>query len=213
MVTQGCECAEYFQGLISSIVSLFYVSFPQPGLITIRVRSVAVTGIAVLAGFTRVSDPFKNFHNIWQGSTANPNALATALVKTNFAYVGSVNSFNLLGEVHGTNPVRTVRNAGFISLGIVTILFITVNLAYIAAVPLDEIKGSGQLVGALFFQHVFGTHWASKILPILVAFSCVGNIVCPIFDISYSAPADVLVWFTDGCCECLSMLRPTLSKE
>lgn len=74
--------------------------------------------------------------------------------------------------------MRTVRNAGLISLGIVTILFLTVNIAYIAAVPLDEIKSSGQLVGVLFFRHVFGGHWASKmIFPVMVALSCVGNIV------------------------------------
>jgi amino acid transporter len=139
---------------------------------------VAVTGVAVLAGFTHISDPYANFHNVWQGSTTNPNALATALVKTNYAYFGWSNAFNVLGEVGGTSPVRTVRNAGFISLGIVTTLFLTVNFAYIAAVPLDEIKRSGQLVAAQFFQHVFGgMHWASKILPVLVALSCVGNIV------------------------------------
>jgi amino acid transporter len=143
----------------------------------VTLHSMAVTGVVVLAGFTRISDPFTNFHNIWHGSATNPNALATALVKTNFAYVGWSNAFNVLGEVKGTSPVRTVRNAGLISLGIVTVLFVTVNVAYIAAVPLDEIKGSGQLVGALFFQHVFGGHWASKILPVLVALSCVGNIV------------------------------------
>ncbi|KAH9063884.1 amino acid transporter [Lactarius vividus] len=137
---------------------------------------VAVTGVAVLAGFTRVSDPFANFHNVWQGSSTNPNALATALVKTNFAYTGWSNAFNVLGEVKGKSPARTARNAGLISIGIVTVLFLTVNVAYIAAVPLDEIKGSGQLVGGLFFEHVFSGHWASKILPILVAFSCVGNI-------------------------------------
>jgi amino acid transporter len=146
------------------------------------VRSVAITGIAVLAGFTRISDPSANFHNVWQGSTTNPNALATALLKTNFAYVGWANAFNLLGEVNGTSPVRTVRNAGFISLGIVTTLFLTVNVAYIAAVPIDEIKHSGQLVGALFFQHVFGGYWAPKILPVLVALSCVGNIVREVSD-------------------------------
>ena len=179
----------------------------------IWLHSVAATGVAVLAGFTRVSDPFENLHDVWQGSTTNPNAFATALVKTNFAYIGWGNSFNLLGEVRSTSPVRTVRNAGYISLGIVTILFVTVNLAYIAAIPLDEIKGSGQLVGALFFQHVFGMHWASKILPVLVAISCVGNIVSPISDTSPSAPADVLVWFTDSCCKCLCTLRPALSRE
>ncbi|KAN0132987.1 Amino acid permease domain containing protein [Lactarius tabidus] len=138
---------------------------------------VAVTGVAVLAGFTRVSDPFANFHNVWQGSSTNPNALATALVKTNFAYTGWANAFNVLGEVKGTSPARTVRNAGIISIVIVTVLFLTVNVAYISAVPLDEIKGSGQLLGGLFFEHVFGGHWASKILPVLVAFSCVGNII------------------------------------
>ncbi|KAH9003017.1 amino acid transporter [Lactarius hatsudake] len=138
---------------------------------------VAVTGVAVLAGFTRVSDPFANFHNVWQGSSTNPNALATALVKTNFAYTGWSNAFNVLGEVKGKSPARTARSAGLISIAIVTVLFLTVNVAYIAAVPLDELKGSGQLVGGLFFEHVFGGHWASKILPVLVALSCVGNII------------------------------------
>ncbi|KAI9439932.1 amino acid transporter [Lactarius indigo] len=138
---------------------------------------IAVTGVAVLAGFTRISDPFANFHNVWEGSSTNPNALATALVKTNFAYIGWSNAFNVLGEVKGKSPARTARNAGLISIGIVTVLFLTVNVAYISAIPLDEIKGSGQLVGGLFFEHVFGKHWASKILPVLVAFSCVGNII------------------------------------
>ena len=193
MVTQSCECPDHIQSPISNIVSSFYTPFPQPDLITVWVFSVAATGVAVLAGFTRVSDPFENFRNVWQGSTTNPNALATALVKTDYAYVGWANSFNLLGEVRGTSPVRTVRSAGFISLGIVTVLFVTVNLAYMAAVPLDEIKGSGQLVGALFFQHVFGIHWASKILPVLVALSCVGNIVSPFFDTAHSAPPNILV--------------------
>ncbi|KAI9461588.1 hypothetical protein BJY52DRAFT_1258785 [Lactarius psammicola] len=74
-------------------------------------------------------------------------------------------------------PPRTTRDAGFISIVIVTVLFLTVNVAYISAVPLDEIKGSGQLVGGLFFEHVFGGQWASKILPVLVAFGCVGNAI------------------------------------
>ena len=181
MGTQSCERAEFIQGPIPSIVG-FFMSLSDPGSITIR--SVAFTGVAVLAGFTRISEPFTNFHNIWQGGTSNPNALATALVKTNFTYVGWSNAFNVLGEVNGTSSVRTVRNAGLISLGIVTMLFFAVNLAYIAAVPLDEIRHSRQLVGALFFEHVFSGHWASKILPILVALSCVGNIVSGISRVS-----------------------------
>jgi amino acid transporter len=169
--------------VLSLLLLVAFMFLSNPGSMT--VRSVAVTGAAVLAGFTRISDPFANFHNVWQGGTTNPNALAMALVKTNFAYWGWSNAFNVLGEVNGPSPVLTVRNAGFISLGIVTFLFVAVNVAYIAAVPLDEIRHSGQLIGVLFFEHVFGGHWASKILPILVALSCVGNIVS---EISYAVP-------------------------
>ncbi|THH13176.1 hypothetical protein EW146_g7009 [Bondarzewia mesenterica] len=138
---------------------------------------VSGTGLAVLLGFTHISDPFANFHHIWHGSTTNPNSLATALVKTNFAFVGWANSFNVLSEVRGADPVRTVRNAGLISLAMVTLLFFLTNLAYVAAVPAEEIKESGQLVAALFFKRVYGEHWASKILPLMVACSCVGNII------------------------------------
>jgi len=184
MVTKSRERIKYIQGPIFGIVSAFESSScPKSGSMTIH--SVAATGVAVLAGLTHISDPFANFQNCWQGGTTNPNALATALVKTNYAYVGWSNAFNVLGEVNGSSPVRTVRNAGFISLGIVTMLFLTVNFAYIAAVPLEEIKHSGQLVGLLFFQHVFGMHWASKILPVLVALSCVGNIVSVTWPTSY----------------------------
>ncbi|KAA1467531.1 amino acid transporter [Dentipellis sp. KUC8613] len=138
---------------------------------------IVLSGLAVLAGFTRVSDPFANFDNLWKGGSSNPNALSTALVKTNFAFVGWTNAFNVLSEVKGPNPVRTVRNAGFLSLSIVSVLLFLINVSYVAAVPPDEMKGSGQLVAALFFKRVFGDGWASKVLPVMVALSCVGNIV------------------------------------
>ena len=82
----------------------------------------------------------------------------------------------MLGEVRG-NPVRTVRNAGRIALTLVSVLFLLTNIAYVAAIPKEEIKESGQLVGAMFFQKVFGESWAAKILPVMVVFSCLGNIV------------------------------------
>jgi len=73
--------------------------------------------------------------------------------------------------------VRTARKAGFISLVIVTSLYFFANVAYVAAVPVEEIKSSGQLVAALFFKSVFGNGLAAKTLPAMVALSCVGNLV------------------------------------
>ena len=128
-------------------------------------------------GLTRITEPFANFSNFWEGSTYNPNALATALVKTHFAYVGWHNAFNILAEIRSPDPVRTAKYAGALSLGLVTAMFLATNVAYVAAIPKEDIRNAGQLVGALFFQRVFGESWAAKILPVMVVFSCLGNIV------------------------------------
>jgi amino acid transporter len=107
--------------------------------------------------------------------------LATALVKTNWAYAGWHNAFNVLGEVRTPDPARTVRKAGLVSLLLTAFLFFFVNVAYVAAVPKDEISNSGQLIGALFFQHVFGKGVTAQILPIMVALSCFGTMVCDLY--------------------------------
>jgi hypothetical protein len=138
---------------------------------------MVAVGIAVLVGITRIKNPYSNFHNIFEGSTSNVHSLAMGLVKTNFAFVGWHNAFNVLGEVRSTDPVRTIRKAGIISLTLVTVLFVLINVAYIAAVPREEIRDSGQLIAALFFHHVFGDSWGAKVLPALVALSTFGNIV------------------------------------
>ncbi|PPQ69810.1 hypothetical protein CVT25_009747 [Psilocybe cyanescens] len=136
---------------------------------------IVASGMAVLLGLTRVENPYSNFRNPFEGTSWNPNALATAFIKSNHAFVGYNNAFNVLGEVRGKNPVKTVRKAGVISLFLVTVLFLFINIAYVAAVPREEIRNSGQLVAVLFFQRVFGTTGA-RIFPLLVAASCFGNI-------------------------------------
>jgi amino acid transporter len=73
--------------------------------------------------------------------------------------------------------VRTVRKASGLSLGVTTVLFFFINVAYVAAVPAEEIRNSGQLVAVLFFRRVFGESFGTKVFPLLVALSCFGNIV------------------------------------
>lgn len=138
---------------------------------------MAAVGLAVLAGMTRVEDPYANFHDIFEGSTSNFHSLAIGVVKANYAYSGWQNAFYVMGEVKGPDPTRTIRKAGFISLSIVAALFVLINIAYVAAIPREEIRNSGQLVAALFFRHVFGDTWGAKMLPSMVALSTFGNIV------------------------------------
>jgi len=174
MVFKNFKLPYWAKGPFSCLVSTLFTS---RHILTNRPFSLVFTGALVLGGFTRIRDPFANFRSPFSGSTTNPNSLATALVKTNFSFLGWHNAFNVLGEVNTRDPVRTARNAGFISLLSVTLLFFFVNVAYVAAVPKDEISSSGQLIAAQFFERVFGEVLTAKMLPIMVALSCFGNIV------------------------------------
>ena len=97
-------------------------------------------------------------------------------VKTNYTFIGWHNAFNVLGEIRGNDPVRTARKAGQISLSLISALFLFINIAYVAAVPREDIQNSGQLIALLFFRNVFGETGA-KVFPLMVALSCLGNIV------------------------------------
>jgi amino acid transporter len=144
---------------------------------TISLAFIVLTGAAVFLGITKVHDPSANFRDPFANTSTNFNALATAMITANYSFTGWHNAFYLLGEVKGPNPVRTVRKAGVFSLALVAFLYLFVNVAYVAAVPRDEIRDSGQLVAALFFNHVFGDTTTAKLLPLLVSLSCFGNLM------------------------------------
>ena len=59
---------------------------------------IAITGLVVLGGHTRVKDPYKNFHNAFEGS-ATAYGLNNALYKIIFSYAGYTNAFNVVNEV------------------------------------------------------------------------------------------------------------------
>jgi hypothetical protein len=48
--------------------------------------SMVITGVAVLLGTTHIKDPYANFHDLFNGSTSNPNAIATSLVSVTCSY-------------------------------------------------------------------------------------------------------------------------------
>ncbi|KAF8071685.1 high affinity methionine permease [Lyophyllum atratum] len=136
---------------------------------------IAITGLVVLGGHTRVEDPQANFRNSFAGTASNGNGLATALVKVNFAYSGFENAFNVLNEVR--NPVRTMKRYAPLSLTIVFLLYLFANIAYFAAIPKEEIRASKELTASLFFVAVFGNSKSVTALSALVAVSSFGNLL------------------------------------
>ncbi|PIL33082.1 transporter [Ganoderma sinense ZZ0214-1] len=132
---------------------------------------IVVTGWAVLAGHTSVEDPHANFRQLFAGSSHNSNDYATAMFKVLFSYAGWSNVNNVMNDVK--NPIRTLKIAAPLALGVCAVLYILANVSYFAAATKDEIMGSGVTVASLFFRKIFGVK-AQKVLSVFVALSALG---------------------------------------
>ncbi|KAM3450662.1 hypothetical protein MY3296_005933 [Beauveria thailandica] len=116
---------------------------------------------------------------LWQGSNWNWGILCTSLFKVFYSYSGLENISNVLNEVK--DPVRTLRSVTRTALVTACIMYFLVNIAYFLVVPVDEIKGSGELVAALFFKRIFGSGLGGRVLPLFVAVSAFGNVLVVVF--------------------------------
>ncbi|KAI0246927.1 amino acid transporter [Lactifluus subvellereus] len=133
---------------------------------TIILVFIVVTGWVVLSGKTKIKDPHMNFHHAFAGSSNSSNDYATAMFKVLFAYSGWQNVNYVLNDVK--DPIRTLKIAGPLGLGITSGLYIFANIAYFAASSKTAILKSGTTVASLFFKNVFGRH-AQKALTVFVA--------------------------------------------
>ena len=64
------------------------------------------------------------------------------------------NAAYVLNEVR--RPVRTLKIAGPLGLGICGVLYLLANVSYFAAATPKEIASSGNTIAAHFFHQVFG---------------------------------------------------------
>ncbi|KAL5532023.1 hypothetical protein ACEPAF_5587 [Sanghuangporus sanghuang] len=132
---------------------------------------VIVTGWVVLGGKTSVEDPHANFRDAFAGSSPSSGDYATAMFKVINAYAGWSNINYVLNEVK--DPVRTLKIAGPLGLGICAVSYIFANIAYFAASTKEEILASSVTVASLFFKKVFGEQ-AQKALSVFVGLSALG---------------------------------------
>jgi amino acid transporter len=124
------------------------------------------------------ADPF-SWSRLWEGSAWNFGSLATSFFKVSYAYSGFDNLNNVLDEVR--NPRRTLKTAAPAAMITIFVFYMLLNVAYFVVVPLDEIKSSGELVAALFFNRILGPGIGARVLPVLIAFSAAGNVMVTTF--------------------------------
>ncbi|SMQ54061.1 unnamed protein product [Zymoseptoria tritici ST99CH_3D7] len=116
---------------------------------------------------------------LWTGSIWSLGAIATSILKVFYSFAGLNNVNNVLNEVK--NPIRTLKSVTLTALVTACGMYLLVNIAYFSVVPLDEVRNSGGLIAALYFERVFGTSVGRRFLPLMVALGCVGNVMVVTF--------------------------------
>ncbi|KIH91337.1 methionine permease [Sporothrix brasiliensis 5110] len=127
----------------------------------------------------REAAPTMTLPGLWAGSNWNWGAISTALFKVFYSYTGLENANNVLNEVK--DPVRTLRSVTASALVTSCVLYLLINVAYFVVVPLETIANSGELVGALFFQTIFGRRVGGIALSLAIALSAAGNVMVVAF--------------------------------
>lgn len=172
-------------------VTVIHVVFPRSGIRLQDVLGWLKIGLVIfmiLSGMYAIMLQSQSFpgardqlalDKLWEGSVWNWGVVSTALFKVFYSYAGLDNVNNVLNEVK--DPTRTVRSVTLTALATSCAMYFLVNVAYLLVVPLDEIRGSGELIAALFFERVFGLSIGRRILPLAVAVSAAGNVLVVAF--------------------------------
>ncbi|OCH94012.1 amino acid transporter [Obba rivulosa] len=187
LVSAGIEATRWNERGIA-LGAIFFVTLlhgltPKLGIFIMNVLSmskvilllfVVITGWVVLGGGTRVQDPRTTLRDAFAGSSHSSYDYAAATYKVLYAYAGWSNVNYVLNNVK--DPVRTLKIAGPLGLGICAVMYLLANVAYFAAATKQEIDSSGVTVASLFFGNVFGVQ-AQKALTVFVALSALGYVI------------------------------------
>ncbi|CAG8034413.1 unnamed protein product [Penicillium nalgiovense] len=123
-----------------------------------------------------------SWDSMWEGSNWSWSLLSSALFKVYYSYAGLSNVNNVLSEVH--DPVKIVKTVCPTALFTAGGLYFLANLSYFLVIPLEEIKNSGELVGALLFERLFGEHVGKIFFPLAIAISAAGNVMVVTFGLA-----------------------------
>ncbi|OBZ78204.1 High-affinity methionine permease [Grifola frondosa] len=157
---------------------------------------IALSGLAVLARIPGLSleNPPHNFEwsTMWEGSgRGGPNAFVTGLFTVIWSahrysfldlnsyserrsFVGYSNANYALSEVR--NPVPRCS----LAVGSITLVYMLVNIAYLAVVDKAEILGSGRIVAALYFGKLWGVQ-TERVSSAIIAMSTLANVLAVLF--------------------------------
>ncbi|XP_077504102.1 large neutral amino acids transporter small subunit 1-like [Amblyomma americanum] len=133
--------------------------------------------IIVIAGFVHLAQGNTgNLSNMFEGTTTDPGLICLSFYVGLFPYAGW-NYLNFVTE-ELKNPFRNLPFAIYISLPMVTIIYLLANISYFVVLTADEVQ-SANAVAVTFEEKVLGV--VSWIMPVSVALSTFGGLNGGIF--------------------------------
>lgn len=115
------------------------------------------------------------------GASGSPSsyAIAAALLEIIYSFKGWENANYVLNEME--NPYKVLVFAAPAAVSLVTLLYFLVILSYLVVIPKLELLDSGVLVAGIFFTKIFGESITSRILPLVISLSNLGNVLVVCF--------------------------------
>lgn len=138
---------------------------------------IILIGFLVWLGWINI-DKTDNFDNIWQfhnSQPANLYNLSVGLLQVIYSFKGWENANYVLNEIN--DPYHVLTIAAPAAVIITTVLYFFVIISYLIVIPKDELLSSGVLCAGIFFNKIFGKSITSRLLPILISLSNLGNVM------------------------------------
>lgn len=169
-----------------TVITIVHSCLPRAGVAIQNVLGWIKVGLVLfmicaglfVIGFRRESrehSSIPTWTHLWEGSDWSWGVIATSVFKVIYSYTGLNNVNLVLNDVK--NPIRTLKSVSISAFWTAFFLYGLINIAYFVVVPIDEIKSSGELIAALFFERSFGPKVGKTLLPIAVALSGAGNVM------------------------------------
>ncbi|MCJ1405222.1 hypothetical protein MMC11_008449, partial [Xylographa trunciseda] len=150
-------------------------------LLLIIVAGLAKLGGASLGSGSIHTDNF-DLHTSFSQPRKDVPSYATSFVYALYPYTGFMQPFYVLSEVK--RPQGVFAKATITTMVSVVVLYILVNVAFFSVVSKAAIMDSGLIIASVFFQQIFGSAVASRVMSGIIAFSIYGNIIVMTFTAS-----------------------------
>lgn len=185
-------------GLVVLIVVMLYRRVGEVGRISVALWvTVVLTLLAlIISGLTHIRpDALQDFFSATVSGGAigdlNWSGLGLATIATVYSYLGYYNICHLGGEVR--NPERSIPRSMFVSVAGITLLYLLMQVAIYAVLPIADIASS-KFVVSTFFERLYGIEVAriATAMVLVVALSSLFSLMLGYTRIPYAAAKDGL---------------------